>query len=275
VAVTSFSASQVRALRQLADLWGADRFVLIGASALGCFLEMRWRQTGDLDLTVAASLEEYLGALLPPGWTRDPRMEQRWSTPEGDLVDIIPAGPELLRQGEVTWPRTGHRMTLLGLGLAFDHAKRIAVFEQFTLRVAPIPVLAILKIVAYQDRPQERERDLADLAYILTDFEPDDRFSDEVVDLGLTYEEAGPFLLAKEIATIAGPAEAGRVSQFVAASLDEEGPEALLPKLISVGPSSWRADPEELIRCLEAFRRGLAVPAGRQQGAGTEQKTPE
>ena len=51
--------------------------------------------------------------------------------------------------------------------------------------------------------------------------------------------------------------------------------EALLPKLISVGPSSWRADPEELIRCLEAFRRGLAVPAGRQQGAGTEQKTPE
>ena len=51
-----------------------------------------------------------------------------------------------------------------------------------------------------------------------------DRISDEVVDLGLTYEEAGPFLLAKEIATIAGPAEAGRVSQFVAASLDEEGP---------------------------------------------------
>ena len=48
-----------------------------------------------------------------------------------------------------------------------NHAKRIAVFEQFTLRVAPIPVLAILKIVAYQDRPQERERDLADLAYIL------------------------------------------------------------------------------------------------------------
>ena len=259
MAVAPFSTTQLRALRQLADLWGADRFVLIGASALGCFLEMRWRQTGDLDLTVAASLEEYLGASLPPGWTRDARMEQRWSSPEGVLVDIIPAGPEQLRQGEVTWPRTGHRMTLLGLRLAFDHAKRIALAERLELQVAPIPVLVILKIVAYQDRPQERGRDLADLAYILTEFEPDDRFSDEVMDQGLTYEEAGPFLLAREMALIAGPVEAERVGQFVAASLDEEGPQALLPKLISVGPPSWRADPEELIRCMEAFRRGLAA----------------
>jgi len=260
VAVTPFSAPQLRALRQLVDLWGADRVVLIGASALGCFLEMRWRQTGDLDLAVAASLEEYLGAPLPPGWFRDTRMEQRWSSPEGVLVDVIPAGPELLRRGQMTWPRSGHRMTLLGLRLAFDHGRRITVSGQLAVRVAPVPVLAILKIVAYRDRPQERERDLADLAYILTDFAPVNRFSDEVVDLGLSYEEAGPFLLAREIAAIAGPAELERVDQFVAASLDEEGQEALMPKLISVGAPSWRADPEELIRRLEAFRLGLAAP---------------
>jgi hypothetical protein len=236
---------------------------------------MRWRQTGDLDLTVAASLEEYLGASLPPGWARDALMEQRWSSPEGVLVDIIPAGPELLRQGEVTWPRSGRRIALLGLRLAFDHAKREAVSEQFTLRVAPIPVLTILKIVAYRDRPQERERDLADLAYMLTDFEPADRFSDEVVDLGLTYEEAGRFLLAREIAAIAGPAEHERVGPFVAASLDEEGPKALLPKLISVGPPSWKADPGELIRRMEAFRRGLAASLrARRQRMGTKAGMP-
>lgn len=39
-------------------------------------------------------------------------------------------------------------MTLLGLRLAFDHAKHIALSEQLAVRVAPIPVLAILKIVA-------------------------------------------------------------------------------------------------------------------------------
>lgn len=268
MAIARFSARQLRALHQLTEMWGADRIVLIGASALGCFLEMRWRQTGDLDLAVAVSLEEYLEATLPPGWTRHASLEQRWSSPQGALVDIIPAGPELLRQGQVIWPRTSHRMTLLGLGLAFEHAERIALSKELALRVAPVPVLVILKIIAYQDRPEERERDLEDLAYILSDFEPEDRFSDEVLDLKLTYEEAGPFLLGRQVAAIAGPAERDKVGRFLAASLVEDGREALQPKLISVGPASWRQNPGEMIRSVEAFRRGLETVVPRRQERG-------
>ncbi|MGE3676136.1 MAG: hypothetical protein AB7K71_41085, partial [Polyangiaceae bacterium] len=46
--------------------------VLIGAAALGCHLEMTWRKTADLDLTIladlAAILEDYLRADDPRRW---------------------------------------------------------------------------------------------------------------------------------------------------------------------------------------------------------------
>lgn len=78
MALIRFSVGQVEALRHLSQFWAAEQFILIGASALGCFLDMRWRGTADLDLTLAISLEEYLDQALVPGWRRDQGMEQRW-----------------------------------------------------------------------------------------------------------------------------------------------------------------------------------------------------
>ena len=48
--MTPLTEEQVQALRELIGLWKPEGFVLIGASALGCFLELRWRKTQDLDL---------------------------------------------------------------------------------------------------------------------------------------------------------------------------------------------------------------------------------
>jgi hypothetical protein len=87
-----FSARQIDVLRQLTSLWTLERFALIGAAALGCFLDMRWRRTADLDLTVAISLEAFLDERLVPGWRRDRSMEHRWYAPGGEIVDTIPVG---------------------------------------------------------------------------------------------------------------------------------------------------------------------------------------
>ncbi len=257
MAVIPFSVGQVEALRHLSQFWAAEQFVLIGASALGCFLDMRWRGTADLDLTLAISLEEYLDQTLVPGWRRDQGMEHRWYSPAGVIVDIIPAGPELLRQGEVQWPRTGHRMSLTGLRLAFGKRLPVPVAPDLTVMVAPIPVLTVLKIVAYHDRPAERERDLPDLAYILMDYDPEDRFSDEVFELGLSYEEAGPFLLARQISGMVNDIERVEVERFVKEASDEDDPSGVQAKLLAQGPPSWRRDPEELSRSIRAFGRGF------------------
>jgi len=252
-----FSARQIDVLRQLTHLWTSERFVLIGAAALGCFLEMRWRGTADLDLTLAISREEFLDEELVPGWRRDRWMEHRWYAPGGEIVDIIPAGPELLRIGEVRWPRTGHRMSLVGLRLAFERGVPVPVAPDLTVRVAPVPVLAVLKIVAYEDRTAERERDLADLAYIFTGYESTDRFVDDVIALGMPYDEVGPFLLARTIAGMVNDAERVHVNRFVREASDEDDPSGTHAKLLASGPPSWRRNPDELTQCLRTFGRGF------------------
>jgi len=257
MAVMPFSARQIDVLRQLTHLWAPERFVLIGAVTLGCFLDMRWRGTADLDLALAISLEEFLGEELVPGWRRDRWMEHRWYAPGGEIVDIIPAGPELLRSGEVEWPGTGHRMSLVGLRLAFERNVPVEVAPDLTIKVAPVPVLTVLKIVAYEDRPTERERDLADLAYIFTEYDPEDRFADDVIDSGLSYDEVGPFLLARTIVAMVNDTERAHVNRFVREASDEDDPSGTHAKLLAAGPPSWRRNPDELMQCMRAFSRGF------------------
>jgi predicted nucleotidyltransferase len=256
-----FSGPQLVALRQLRGAWRPEQFIVIGAAALGCFLEMRWRRTADLDLTVAVTLAEVsavLGAL--PGWVRDPRVEHRWRVPGEAAIDVIPAGPELLRQGEILWPKSGQRMELVGFRLPFAHGVPIEVEPGSVVRVAPLPVLFVLKAIAALDRVAERERDLADLAHILEGFEPADpeeRFSPAVFEAKLTYEEVGPFLLGREISVIVNEAERERVEAWMRAAATEEGPGGLQPRLLAMGPAAWRRSPHDLLRSLDAFGRGL------------------
>jgi hypothetical protein len=162
MAVMPFSPRQIDALRQLTHLWMPERFVLIGAAALGCFLDMRWRGTADLDLALAISLEEFLDERLVPGWRRDRRMEHRWYAPGGEMID-----------------------------------------------------------------------------------------------LGMSYEEAGPFLLARTIAAMVDDAERALANRFVREALEEDDPSGIHAKLLALGPPSWRQDPDKLTQCLRAFSRGL------------------
>ena len=54
--MTIFTSDQIEALRHLARLWSPERFAIVKAAALACFMDMRWRKTDDLDLAVAVSV---------------------------------------------------------------------------------------------------------------------------------------------------------------------------------------------------------------------------
>jgi predicted nucleotidyltransferase len=226
-------------------------------------MDMRWRQTHDLDLSLAASLEEYPARLdLQHGWSPDPGFEHRWLAPTGVKVDVIPAGPELLRRGEFTWPRSGHRMSLLGFRLAFERAVPVHITADVIVRVAPVPVVVVLKMVAYMDRPGERLRDLEDIGYILEGFVgPDgkERYSDIVFERGLTYDEVSPFLLGQEISAIVNAPEREAVQRFLGVVEDERDPRGTQAQMVRLGPASWHRDPEHLIRRLNAFKQGFAA----------------
>ena len=116
------------------------------------------------------------------------------------------------------------RMSLLGFEHVFADAVEYAVAPNLSVKVISLPVLALLKIVAYLDNPYEREKDVEDLATLLTRYEPDDaaRFSDEVLDAGLSYDTAGPFLIGKALRALCSNEEAALVENFLSQVDHEE-----------------------------------------------------
>jgi hypothetical protein len=86
---------QVAALRELDLILESRPHVIIGAQALGFYYEPLWRTTLDVDLVVAADLDEFpLGIDRRPGW-RPGKYEHEFWSPGGVKLDIVPASERL------------------------------------------------------------------------------------------------------------------------------------------------------------------------------------
>lgn len=255
-----FLPDEVEALRALVRTWPNAKMVVLGAAALRCFMPMSWRTTEDLDLTVTASIEDATAALsLLPGWSPDPLQEQRWRTPSGIAVDIVPASDEGLVRGHIEWPRSGFLMSLLGMRQAFEHAVTLRIAADLEVRVAPIRVISILKMIAYLDRPEARAKDLGDLAHITYGYLGDDsgrRFSIEEPDDLTEYDDVAPYLLGRDVGAVVNPEEHLRISEFVTTVDDESRGPRLLARMSILGPPVWR-DPDTVLGRIRAFRRGM------------------
>jgi len=207
--VNPFTPEQTAAAKQLkaiCDTLHAE-MVVIGAMAYLSWIEDRHRHTLDIDVAVAVDLDDYqrLVALLRSArWQQDLKREHRWTTPEGIRIDIIPAGPALCASNVLEWPISGMRMSLVGFGHVFKDSIPRSLGSGLNLRVIPLPVVLLLKIVSYEDDPHSRQKDVQDVAAILNRFDPDDsrRFSSEVIAAALEYDTAGAFLLGKDLATV-------------------------------------------------------------------------
>lgn len=204
--LTKQQAADLGELQALANQFGAE-VVIIGAAALGCFVELN-RMTRDIDLVVALELEGFsvfARELTRRRWTREPRIEHRWKAPKGTLIDLLPAGPGLRASGKLVWPESEFEMSLRGFDHVFRRSVPVAVGGT-EFRVVPPPVIALLKIVAYTEDRYRRQKDVGDLAWMLTRYEAesDRMFSDAVFDADLEdIEFANAFLLGLDVGGIA------------------------------------------------------------------------
>jgi predicted nucleotidyltransferase len=254
----SFTAEQAATLRRLAVVCQSDRLVLIGASALSLSLEMRWRATRDLDLALSVSIADIDSQLSGlTGWRRE--SEHRWLSPDGESVDIVPASKEALQAGKLQWP-SGMEMSLTGMRLAFEAAAPYVLASGLSIDVVPVPVLVLLKMVAYLDRPHERERDLEDLAHVLDEYIDvfdTRRYSDTIREHRLDFDESGPYLLGQEMSRLVNGKERAAIDLFLTKLMTEEDEDLAQIRMARLGPSGWNREPEEVKRRLVAFRLGL------------------
>jgi predicted nucleotidyltransferase len=172
-----------------------------------------WRGTNDLDISISLSMDELPAGLDSlPGWYPHASKEHEWIGPGNVKVDLIPAGPELLAAGEVIWSRSGCRMSLLGFRLAFERAVPYEAVAGFSIAVAPLPVIALLKMSAYLDRPYDRERDLQDLGYLLEEYlgvDDQRRYDAKVIDAGVEYDHISAYLLGQDLSGLGAGGTAG------------------------------------------------------------------
>jgi predicted nucleotidyltransferase len=259
------SPEQTETLGTLREIFPQIRCVLIGASAISCFMDMHWRQTHDLDVMVSISQRQYSGTLRRyTDWTRDPSREYRWFSPQGVRVDIIPAGPQDLANGNLVWDTTGAVMNLTGFRHVFERAVTIQLAPDCPAEIAPPEVIVLLKMVAYLDRPQERARDLEDLSYLIEGFaDPDseERFSDEILELGMAFEVVSAYLLGKKLTAIVDEKETRLVGTFLLKVEDEDDPDHTQARMATAWP--WHGSPGDLLLRIAAFRKGLETRARR------------
>ncbi len=258
----TLTPDQVAALGEIQETWPGRATVMIGATALGFYIDMRWRHTADVDLVVAVDVHELADIAQRPGWKQHPRKEHEFRSPRGARIDILPASAPLVEEGAIRWP-SGHVMSLAGMDLAFAHA---VAHEVGILRVdvAPPPVVTTLKMVSFTERSWDRERDLADIAHVLDLHvdEDSDRRWDEARDV--EFDLASAFLLGRDVGRLMGKTHRVLVASFLDVVADPESAEHA--RMAQLGPASWRGQDDPLERRLDAFRQGWEATMAERAG---------
>ena len=246
------------ALASLRAIWPSQRIVIIGAGALRAQKRLP-RFTADIDVALAVDLTEYPGKLqVSTEWTLDPKLPQRWVHQNGVPIDIIPAGDALLVQGHVTWPND-HRLNLEGFSALFSAALPFA-DPHLRIEMATVPLVVLLKMVAWLDRPADRARDLYDLAFLLTDYldEHDDADFDRILDAiqhgHVEHSAANAFVLGQDVARCDG---AGRVTKRFVHSLSTTH-RWMLSEMQANGPATIGRD-EAFDAVWQSFTLGLGI----------------
>lgn len=246
---------QEEALVALIRVWGTDRVVLVGGAALAVLTGMPWRTTLDLDLVVVSDIAESDRALAPlAGWARSRAQEHRWSFRGQVHVDILPVTAQTLSDGELRWPQSGAVLSTVGLDLALRRATAVRLSDGTPLRVAPLPVIVVLKAVAFLDRPHDRTRDLGDIAWIMHVYVPDEddrRFDPRFTGMDVQYDEGSAFLLGEAVRGMAAQhiLLLERFLRFVE--------DSWLDTLAALAPRAWDRSHEGVLRQLRALRLGM------------------
>jgi len=112
-------------------------------------------------------------------------------------------------------------MGLQGFEHVFSEAVLRDIADGLRVKVITPATFALLKIVAFTDRPQQRLKDIRDLEELLTYYAHDSDLRVSMPAPQLTFEDQGAFLLGQKLAEMCTGVERELVVGFIRAALDE------------------------------------------------------
>lgn len=222
--VDRLTCAVLRPINDAATASGS-RYFVAGAAARDLMLVNAFglrpgRATRDIDLGIAVEnwdqFQTLKHRLIGSGqFEAAPEDTHRlfWKAPRRAAVtpiDIIPFGGVASENKTIAWPpRRDVVMNVAGFEEALQSSAQIRIENDLVVRVASIPGLAVLKLIAWQDRRSENNKDAADLHRLLVNHADAgnlDRIYDEELPLleaaGYDLELAGAQLLGRDAARI-------------------------------------------------------------------------
>lgn len=261
--LTSLSA----ACREL----GTDFYVL-GALARDLHLQQVHdvdvpRRTRDVDAAVAIDEWNSYDALRERlieehGFTDEPE-KQKVRSPKGVELDLIPFGGVEDAHSQIHFPPDDRpELTALGLETARRHTVSMRVANGPAFQVVSLPALGLLKLIAWNERPQERAQDAQDLCFVMQQFY-DIRLDAIVANHADLFDQADfrkPEMSARaygrEIASLLRASS--RLRNHVLTILDRETDDFYQSRLAeAMNAPGCHPEYEQRFSCLEALLTGI------------------
>ena len=242
-------------------------FFVVGAAARDLLLEhvhgvTPFRSTGDVDIAVAVDgwgpYDALLKTLLDTyGFARTGVAHR--VTRGALVVDVVPFGDIAGDDREVEWPTTDRTMSVLGYHEAFEAAVGIQIGDAPPVRVASLPGVVVMKLVAWSEAPHRRRNDPIDVCMILTGygevagdrlFDEHDDLLDGLEDMRLAYAR----ILGREVgALLTEPDLRGLVLDLLTANTEDDYES---PFVQAMG-TECHPDFAYRLSCFRAFRQGV------------------
>ena len=209
-------------------------FLAVGATARDLVLHYGHgapikRATKDIDVAVLIAdwgvFNELQEALVASGY-RKSNTAQRFFSRSDIPVDVVPFGAVADASSSILWPPAGETsMSVLGFSEAHQHADIVRIQESpdIDIRVATPVGLALLKLIAWQDRsPDVRLKDAVDLRYLFDYYEripevSDTLYSDAALGERHSWDTQlmAAELLGKRVREISGTDAAGVLQALI------------------------------------------------------------
>lgn len=253
---------------------------LIGAQARVIWIEHicglpSSRATQDPDIAIQIDrweqFEELAQRLVEQhGWRKDPTHGQRFQSASERMVDLIPCGG-IVEENAIRFPPDGsHRMDARGFELALSESVLIRIDADLQFPVAPLPVLALLKIISWWDRDDVnfKQRDAQDLIGLLRHFAATDGAAlldqpghADMYGLENDYEHRGAHLLGRVIAGMARAETLQLARLILNDGIDESGSQTLVIHGERAMPGDLETRADATYQLLLALQRGLETRA--------------
>jgi len=261
-------AEAVAAVQAAASLIGCDMYVT-GGLARDLWLEFgheidTGRKTEDVDFGIECAdwqtFDRLARELEARQLRRDGRMQHRFTHPNGTDIDLIPFGGVEEPDRTIAWPPDGNPvMNLVGFAEVAKSTVHVVLPGKVTVRVVSLPALAVLKLLAWEDRRRgpARDKDAHDLVVIGKHYlgvrEPRLSIEDEAELIERhEYEDkfASAELLGSDMAVFGSGAVREAVNRILEREADPDGP-LDLARIVS------SYDPVAAVGFVRALRAGF------------------